>query len=36
MFLKNGTVSWLALMFLGQEPIEFFVEDVVLFASGLK
>jgi len=36
MYLKHGTISWLALVFFGQEPIEFFVKHVVLFTSGLK
>jgi hypothetical protein len=35
-YLKSGTISWLAFVFFGQEPIEFFVKHVVLFTSGLK
>jgi hypothetical protein len=33
MCVKNGTISWLALVFFGQDSIEFLV---LLFASGLK
>jgi hypothetical protein len=33
---KNGTTSYLALIFFGQEPIELFVRKVVLFTSGLN
>jgi hypothetical protein len=36
MYLKNGTIWQLSLVFLGQEQIEFFVKHFDLFTSGLK